>query len=213
MILLAMGAALATAQIRPNPARGSVLFPGGPPQGRLPGGSILNPGALPVNLGNNVRGVVAPVGHPSHSRRSVVAVPVFVGDYYSPGYEAPMMPQQPQVIVVQSPPPPPVIILNQSYQPERVQEMSGPAMREYFTPTGPNAAAPRTSVYDEQATIYLIAFKDGSVRQAVAYWVDGSTLNYVTPQAKMNRATLDLVDVSTSKRLNDERKVEFSLTQ
>ena len=35
--------------------------------------------------------------------------------------------------------------------------------------------------------------RDGTVRAAIAYWVDGDTLHYVTTEGSHNRASLDLV--------------------
>jgi len=66
-------------------------------------------------------------------------------------------------------------------------------------------------VRDDQPTIYLIALKDTTVRQAIGYWVDGNTLHYVTPQASINHLSLDMVDKDLSSRLNEERKLDFDL--
>ena len=59
--------------------------------------------------------------------------------------------------------------------------------------------------------LYLIAFRDQSIRAAVAYWVDGRTLHYVTQQHEERQAPVDSVDRDTSLRLNHERHVSFSL--
>jgi hypothetical protein len=59
--------------------------------------------------------------------------------------------------------------------------------------------------------LYLIAFRDQSIRAAVAYWVDGKTLHYVTQQHEERQAPIDTVDRDTSLRLNRERRVAFSL--
>jgi hypothetical protein len=67
-------------------------------------------------------------------------------------------------------------------------------------------------VYDQKATIYLIAFKDQSIQAAYACWVEGNTLHYVTVQGSHNRATLDLIDRDLSDRLNRDRGVDFPLT-
>jgi hypothetical protein len=64
---------------------------------------------------------------------------------------------------------------------------------------------------DEKATIYLIALKDGSLRQAIGYWVQGDTLHYVTPDASINRLSGDIVDVQRSTDLNRERNLDFDL--
>ncbi len=68
-----------------------------------------------------------------------------------------------------------------------------------------------SQVMEEKATVYLLAFKNGSIQAAYAYWVEGNTLHYVTTQGSHNRATLDLIDKDLSDQLNRERNVEFSL--
>jgi hypothetical protein len=59
--------------------------------------------------------------------------------------------------------------------------------------------------------LYLIAFRDQSIRAAIAYWVDGRTLHYVTQQHEERQAPIDSIDRDTSLRLNRERRVSFSL--
>jgi hypothetical protein len=61
--------------------------------------------------------------------------------------------------------------------------------------------------------IYLLAFKDHMIRAAAAYWVDGSTLHYVTMQHEEKQAPIDSVDRDFSMRLNHERRVQFQLPQ
>jgi hypothetical protein len=53
--------------------------------------------------------------------------------------------------------------------------------------------------------------KDSSVYSAVAYWVEGETLHYITTQGKHNQVSLSLVDRNLSEMLNRGRKVEFRL--
>jgi hypothetical protein len=59
--------------------------------------------------------------------------------------------------------------------------------------------------------LYLVAFRDHSIRAAAAYWVDGRTLHYVTPQHEEKQAPLDAIDRDFSLQLNRERHVQFSL--
>jgi hypothetical protein len=61
------------------------------------------------------------------------------------------------------------------------------------------------------APIYLVAFQDHSIRAAEAYWVDGRTLYYVTPQHEQKQALLGTVDREFSLQLNRERRVPFQL--
>ena len=87
-------------------------------------------------------------------------------------------------------------------------------MKLYERPSHPYEDAqnaPAGAVNDDQPTVYLIAMSDHTIFPAVAYWVEGDTLNYITTQGGHNRATLALVDREFSKQLNDERHVEFKL--
>jgi hypothetical protein len=59
--------------------------------------------------------------------------------------------------------------------------------------------------------LYLIAFRDHSIRAAAAYWLDGRTLHYVTTQHEERQAPLDTIDRDFSLQLNRERHVQFSL--
>lgn len=107
---------------------------------------------------------------------------------------------------------PPVIIINQSFHPDS----AAPVLHDYSNSTlpqpGPSASgAPSNVRPDDQPTIYLIAMKDHTIFPAVAYWVEGDTLNYITTEGSQNRASLALVDRDFSAQLNNERHVEFKL--
>ena len=58
---------------------------------------------------------------------------------------------------------------------------------------------------------YFIAFKGGSVRLAEQYWVDGSTLYYVTPEHERKTAPVASVDPVLSVRLNMDQNMLFTL--
>ncbi len=212
---------------------GSVLYPGvgHAPQVRLPG-NITDP-SFASRLGASVRGfppytgVARGVAHPSHSRQVIVPVPIIIGGGYYP-YDA----QQPvgygydQQAPVQQPATPPVVIINQSYRPETAHPAmydysdSAP-MRRYDAPVhpmpDPNDVTPEQRpvkrTEDDKATIYLIAFKDHTILPALAYWIEGDTLNYITQQGTPNRISLTLVDRDFSLQLNRERQVDFNLPQ
>lgn len=106
--------------------------------------------------------------------------------------------------------PSPVVIINQSFRPET----ASPMLKDYSNTTIPEPGTVRTppgAQPDDQPTIFLIAMKDHTIFPAVAYWVEGDTLNYITTEGSQNRASLSLVDREFSKQLNDERHVEFRL--
>jgi hypothetical protein len=105
----------------------------------------------------------------------------------------------------------PVVIINQSFRPDGVN----PVLRDYSNtplppPDGPQGMPPGM-MRDDEPTVYLIAMKDHTIFPAVAYWVEGDTLNYITTEGSQNRASLALVDRDFSAQLNRERHVEFKL--
>jgi hypothetical protein len=103
----------------------------------------------------------------------------------------------------------PVVIINQGFRPDT----ANPVMHDYSNtplPPGPSAQG-QPMQPDDQPTIYLIAMKDHTIFPAVAYWVDGDTLNYITAEGSQNRASMSLVDRDFSTQLNNERHVEFRL--
>ena len=59
--------------------------------------------------------------------------------------------------------------------------------------------------------IYLIAFKDHRIQAAVAYWVEGDTLYYVTREHEQKQISLDGIDRAFSEQINRDRRVEFRL--
>lgn len=63
----------------------------------------------------------------------------------------------------------------------------------------------------DQPALYLIAFKDGSIHAAIAYWVDGDVLHYVTMEKAQKTVSIDEVDRGLSQRLNRERRIPFRL--
>jgi hypothetical protein len=215
---------------------GSVLYPGlgHAPQSRVPG-NITDP-SFASRLGASVRGYPPYTGaargvpHPSHSRQVIVPVPIIVGGGYYPYTYDPQQAaygyDQQQAPPVQQQATPPVVIINQSYRPETAHPAmydysdSAP-MRRYDAPVhpmpDPNDAPveqrPAKRTGDDKATIYLIAFKDHTILPALAYWMEGDTLNYITQQGTPNRISLTLVDREFSLQLNRERQVEFNLPQ
>ena len=82
-------------------------------------------------------------------------------------------------------------------------------MRDYsnadLPPPGPDYQT------NDQPTIYLLAMTDHTIIPAIAYWVDGDTLNYITTEGSQNRVSLSLIDREFSRQLNDSRNVEFKL--
>ena len=49
------------------------------------------------------------------------------------------------------------------------------------------------------------------IYSALAYWVEDKTLHYVTTQNTHNQASLDLIDLTLTKNLNQANDVPFSI--
>jgi hypothetical protein len=71
--------------------------------------------------------------------------------------------------------------------------------------------AEREEYMPARQVMYLIAFKNGTVRAADQYWVNGSTLCYVTPDHQWRTAPVDSVDRTVSEQLNSQQNVAFTL--
>ena len=212
VIALLVAGSTAFAQ-RPNPTGfGSVLYPGtgGPPPPQTPNGgfgSVLYPGTGgPPGHGVVPRNLIAPprIAHPSHNAAVIVPVPVYYGGYYT---DPSQYGQQPAPYEDQNsyaaPSQAPVVILNQNFR----SPGPPPLPRDY------DGALPEQAIArpDMPATIYLIALTDHSILPTIAYWVEGDTLIYITTEGDQNRISLALVDRDFSKKLNDDRHVEFKL--
>jgi hypothetical protein len=229
LTLIVAGSSAFAQRPAPNPTGwGSVLYPGtgGPPARGINGGfgSVLYPGTGGPPGSGHVgalgsrpisRPFVPPPAHdPVHGGTVIVPYPVYYGGGYygydpSAGYtqsSAPGYSADPGNYA--SPSQAPIVIINEGYRPET----ANPVMRDYsnapLPEPGPGYAPARS---DPQATIYLIALIDHNILPAIAYWVEGDTLNYITQEGMQNRLSLALVDREFSKRLNDDRGVEFKL--
>lgn len=202
---------------------GNILFPGTGSAPPLTSPFSITDTTFAQRLGATISGFPPYTGAPigaQRGRRGAVAAPVlypvFVGGYSYPyTYE-----QQPNVVVVYPAQTAPPVTIYQSFTQE--PGPARPVIREYGPGSWDNP--PQDSgvrVYDapsrtpaapaDERVIFLIALKDGSVYSAVAYWVEGETLHYLTPQAQHNQVSLDLVDRQVSEKLNQGRKVEFRL--
>ena len=88
-----------------------------------------------------------------------------------------------------------------------VRDYTNVPLREPDPPQGNNDQATNA----EQQVMFLIAMKDHTIFPAIAYWVEGDTLNYITVQGAQNHVSLALVDRDLSKQLNGERNLPFRL--
>jgi hypothetical protein len=175
--------------------------------------------------------------HPVHGAAVIVPYPVYYGGYYggaygygggydpsaagyTPGYGAGYTDDGSQG------PGMPSVVINQNYVPQQgnpqVREYTGDSsqdqsgMKLYQAPPShpyADVSSQRASSSNGQPTIYLIAFRDHTIVQALGYWMVGSTLHYVSAEQTLNQVSIDLVDRDLSQRLNDERGLDFRLPQ
>jgi hypothetical protein len=166
----------------------------------------------------------------------VGVVPAYVGGYYGGyygGYQyAPPTPQQVHVTVQNVPTPQPPVIINQYYTRPEVKPVvrdytnedlpeTGGSMRHFQAPVPSHPTPEEMGVEAEnletsqpaepEATVYLIAYKNASIYPAVGYWVEDGALHYITTQGAHNQASIDLIDLEFSERLNTERGLEFEI--
>jgi hypothetical protein len=229
VVLLAVSVAAGWAQRATDPTGfGRLSNPGGLPgsTGGAGFGRLIYPGTGAPAAARNPRFpgsplVALPPPQVAHSHGIGVAVPYPVfygGGYYD--YDAPSAPMAPysQYSAQYSSgydqmTQPPIVIINQYFRPDS----ANPVVRDYsnvpLPEPGPQAANAGDSAVDtsDQQVMFLIAMKDHTIYPAIAYWVDGDTLNYITVQGVKNSVSLDLVDRDFSKQINKERKVEFGL--
>lgn len=122
--------------------------------------------------------------------------------YYDPAYGAPAPAAPPYPAEPASPQQP--VIINQYFGTQSpAQDTTAPAPSANDGRTPANSSTP--------ANYYLIAYKNHSVYPALAYWVEDKTLHYVTTENTQNMASLDLIDLSLTKRLNQSNEVPFSI--
>jgi hypothetical protein len=206
-----------------NPGFGRVVFPGGstsvgrvifPGAGQLPTGSITDT-SFASRLGATVSGLND--GRQFRRFRGPLLVPyaypVYLGGYSDyngyPSYGQ----DQPNITIINPPQQTPQVIINQNFIPDRAT----PVMHEYTEDSSgvhvyeAPSRNPAENAPDETTDYYLIAFKDHSIYSAFAYWVEGDTLHYVTPQRVHNQASVTLVDRELTEKLNRERNLQVKL--
>ncbi len=138
--------------------------------------------------------------------------PIYAGGLYAndPFYNYPYYPAEPNITVIGAPaqPAPPVVIQSYVPAPAPPQPVHS-SIKEYEPGEPPREVARGTS----GSEIYLLALKDGVIRAALAYWVEGDTLHYVGTDRKNHQVALTSVNRDFSAQLNRERRVPFRLPE
>lgn len=208
---------------------GSILHPG---IGHTPGAT---PPVGQFRSGGYSRGFLNPwqASHPQHGGAVIVPYPVYYGGYYgydpsaygngygsgpnsAPGYnDDGSGPGLPSVVINQNFVPPTANPQVRDYTGDQQPPPQDQGLKLYQAPPShpyaDAATAPQGPAVSEQPTIYLIALRDHTIVQALGYWMEGSTLHYVSAEHTLNQLSIDLVDRDLSQRLNDERHLDFRL--
>jgi hypothetical protein len=123
-------------------------------------------------------------------------------------YDYSTPPPPPQALPQQAPQPVQPIVINQ-YFGARPGDENG-AAPSAFEPAPAPAVNPGDPI-GQPSNYYLIAYKDHTIYSALAYWVEGNTLHYVTTQNTHNQASLSLIDLAQTAKLNADRSIPFSI--
>lgn len=93
------------------------------------------------------------------------------------------------------------------------QAPEDPNLQTYRAPAPAPAMETPADTAVNTGNYYLIAYKNHHVYSALAYWMEGQTLHYVTTQNQHNQAALSDIDTDLTKRLNQDRNVPFTTGQ
>jgi hypothetical protein len=230
LVLVAMFLGLVTTASAQR--RGPTWSPGGHGGTLVPGNGYV-PGTTPGRpFWPNVRGRFGFPGRRSAATRGgIVVIPFPV--YYSgnlddgSGTDLPSDASPAQASTYPDDRPP--VAIDQNLAPRRdASEFANhypTTGREFAPPVSQNPANSNASAGNASAgqdtsnrvadtgkpTIYLIAFKDHRVVQALGYWIEGAMLHYVSVEYAFNHASTSLIDSDLSRRLNHERGIEFTI--
>ncbi|MBM3763896.1 MAG: hypothetical protein FJW32_00770 [Acidobacteria bacterium] len=177
-----------------------------PPKPQFPQHSTGWPSMFPPPLENHATNLSRSIsGRPIPSRPG--AAPIYpVATWLPLPYQPIMQPAAPPVVIFnqQSAPAPaaPVLVVNPDYR----QEVARPVMTEYG-----NVSKPFENFTPSAAKVFLLALKDGTLRQSVAFWIENDTLHFVQPDHKQASVKLDELDRESSIRFNKERGLDLRL--
>lgn len=177
-----------------------------PPKPQVPRHTTGWPNTFPPPVENHATNLGRSIsGRPIPQRPG--AAPIYpVGTWWPIPYQpAPQPMAQPVVIFnQQSAPPPaaPVLVVNPDYR----QEIARPVMTEYG-----NVSKPYENFTPNAPKVFLLALKDGTLRQSVAFWIEKDTLHFVQPDHKQSSVKLEDLDREGSIRFNKERGLDLQL--
>lgn len=162
---------------------------------------------LPPPVNNHISNLSRSItGQPMLQRPGARPIPV-VGGWYGGGwYPQPQMQSTPMVFVNQQnvapSAPAPILVINPDYKPE----VAKPVMREYS-----NISNPYENFQPGAPKVFLLALKDGTLRQSVAFWSEGDKFHYIQPDHKQDSMPIANLDRESTKRFNSERGIDIKL--
>jgi hypothetical protein len=106
------------------------------------------------------------------------------------------------------------VVINEYYSPP----VANPMIRDYSagnyadsSARPPAPAAPPAPEAAKRADYWLIAFPNGTVTLAVAYWTTGNILHYVSRNKEQKQVPISSIDRELTEQLNSERGVTFRI--
>jgi hypothetical protein len=115
--------------------------------------------------------------------------------------------------------PTPSVVINEGFRTGPIH----PQLRDYsnvrlpepgtvVVPPSTAATLPtQPALTDGEPIIFLIALQDHVIVPAIAYWVQGNTLHYISLDGAAHQVSLAQIDRDFSKQLNRERNLPFPL--
>lgn len=185
---------------------GNILFPGPGHASPIPPGGVT---------GSHFRPLLPLPRRETNPQPSIVIVP---WPMYDSGYNADRSGNDQQgdpgqTPVTESSPSPPMISNQSLVPPQRPLQQADTNLKggvPACVTAQCNAIGPQAAE-EVRPTIYLLAFKDHRIVQALGYWMEAGTLHYVSIEYGLNQASISLIDRDLSERLNDERGTPFRL--
>ena len=204
-----MAAALflaATACLAQTPKPGStprpVVSPAPLPKLGALGGSYAS-----VGISRPLGGIAPPSGPAGNSKQGKPATTPLGYRYVGPIYYVPNASDLAQYEQANPAPVQPTwqpAYSQQAYQPPAPQPV---IINQYFgsskNPDQVQAPIATDETAGPPAPQYFVQFRDRTVIQVVAYWVEGDTMHYITAPNTHNQASLSLLDLDKTAKLND----------
>jgi hypothetical protein len=206
---------------------------GAPPAGVVPSAGALGGSFTSVGISRPLGGIAPPTfpagvkpprrqSSSNNNRFGYYGPPIYYGGYSgvivdssslangSFGFGAGSYANNAPLAEVPAAPPPAPVIINQ-YFGDRTQESGRAASPQTAPGTQYEEPSRPGDPIGPQQNYYLIAYKNRSIYSALAYWVEGDTLHYVTTENQHNQASLALIDLEKTAKLNAGNAVPFAL--